>query len=313
MLAGKFDHSTHGLPYTLDLHQLRTFVAIAREGNLTRASERLFLSQPAASSHMRLLESELDIRLFVRTARGMELTPAGKSLLIEAEKTLDAARVLQAQASALRQLPLDELRLGIVSEPSILRLGELFTLLVRAHPTLRVSVTQGISGEITDRILEKTLDVGYVIGPVSHPSLSSQEVAKVSLRIVAPSEWADRIAGVGWDAIASLPWISTPAKCSFRQIAAKMFSDNGANPKISLEADQELTLQKLVSSGLGLTLLREDVALAAQAQGDLVLWDGHVEWASLNIVYNRIEEKTAALDLFLEVIQRVWNPPEVSD
>ena len=61
----------------MELYHLRTFVTVAEEGHLTRASERLFTSQPAVSAHIKALEEELGVTLFDRTPRGMQLTPAG--------------------------------------------------------------------------------------------------------------------------------------------------------------------------------------------------------------------------------------------
>lgn len=113
----------------MDLHKLRTFVTIAQEGNLTRASEALHLSQPAVSAQIKALEDELGLKLFHRLTRGMELTPAGKVLLEEAEKALMAARNVAARAQHLRSGISGEFRLGTISEPLILRLGEFLSAL----------------------------------------------------------------------------------------------------------------------------------------------------------------------------------------
>ena len=70
----------------MELHQLRTFVAVAEEGHLTRAAERMFVSQPAVSSHVKALEAELGVALFDRTPKGMRLTREGERLLGRARR-----------------------------------------------------------------------------------------------------------------------------------------------------------------------------------------------------------------------------------
>ncbi len=65
----------------MDLHQLKTFVTVAREGSITRASELLHLSQPAVSAHIKAIEDAFDLKLFDRKARGMTLTADGQRLL----------------------------------------------------------------------------------------------------------------------------------------------------------------------------------------------------------------------------------------
>src|SRR6202012_4261766 len=75
----------------VDLVQLRTFIVVAESLHLTRAAERLHVSQSTASSHIRAIEDALDVRLFVRTNRSMELTRAGQLLLQKAKTLLNDA------------------------------------------------------------------------------------------------------------------------------------------------------------------------------------------------------------------------------
>ena len=87
----------------MELYQLRTFVAVAEEGHLTRAAEKLFISQPAVSAHVKALEEELGVALFLRSARGMQLTREGAALKAQAEAALKSVGELLSQARALRQ------------------------------------------------------------------------------------------------------------------------------------------------------------------------------------------------------------------
>src|SRR5512143_2849241 len=86
----------------MELYQLRGFVAVAELGHLTRAAERLHLSQPALSAQIKALEDELGLQLFERNPAGMALTAAGKRLLPEATKILDDAAALHGKARAIQ-------------------------------------------------------------------------------------------------------------------------------------------------------------------------------------------------------------------
>ena len=86
----------------MEIHQLKTFVAVAREGSITRASERLYLSQPAVSAHIKAIEDTLGLTLFARTPRGMALTGDGERLLAKAEQTLGAHRELVEEATRIK-------------------------------------------------------------------------------------------------------------------------------------------------------------------------------------------------------------------
>ena len=78
----------------MELYQLRSFAAVAELAHLTRAAEKLHISQPAVSAQIKALEDELGVILFERTPQGMLLTAAGRKLLPEAEKVVAAAQAV---------------------------------------------------------------------------------------------------------------------------------------------------------------------------------------------------------------------------
>lgn len=88
----------------MELYQLKAFLTVAKEGNLSRAADRLCLSSPAVSAQVKALEEELGVLLFHRTPKGMTVTDVGKRLLLEAEAAVAAT---QRMARAARHERLD--------------------------------------------------------------------------------------------------------------------------------------------------------------------------------------------------------------
>jgi DNA-binding transcriptional LysR family regulator len=85
-----------------------------------------------------------------------------------------------------------------------------------------------------------------------------------------------------------------------------MFSRHGVRPKTVVAADHEHTLRELVASEIGLTLLREDMALNAQAAGEVAIWQPGVELSHLYFVFARDKEHTPALQAVVRAIRDVW-------
>ena len=129
----------------MELYQLRTFAAVAEESHLTRAAERLHLSQPAVSGHVKALESELGVRLFERTSTGMALTTAGSELLEHARRVLSAADDVKRAAQQMQGDVAGILRVGTVADPEANRLGELLALARDTHPRLKLELHQAMS------------------------------------------------------------------------------------------------------------------------------------------------------------------------
>jgi molybdate transport repressor ModE-like protein len=118
----------------MDIYQVRTFVTVAQEGSITRASELLFLSQPAVSAHIKAMEDELGLVLFERTPRGMSLTGHGTKLLTKAEQLLAMHRDLLDEARRITGRVSGKLRLGSNRSTSAQVMGKLLTRLSETCP-----------------------------------------------------------------------------------------------------------------------------------------------------------------------------------
>ena len=126
--------------FSMELYQLRSFAAIAELGQLTRAAEKLHVSQPAVSAQLKALEDKLGLALFERTATGMVLTVPGARLLLEAEKVLAAARDLQNVALSFKGELTGKASIGTLSDPKLTRIGEFMSDALARHPLLELEL-----------------------------------------------------------------------------------------------------------------------------------------------------------------------------
>jgi DNA-binding transcriptional LysR family regulator len=290
----------------MELYHLRTFITVAQEGHLTRAAERLCLSQPAVSAHVKNLEDELGVILFERTPTGMRLTEEGHLLEKQAKKALATIDALQQQAKNFAGDTTEVVRLGIHIDPRFLKIGEFLSSMSNNYPHLKFQFHQGMSWNILDDIKEDRLDGGYVFSEDKGDKIRFLRLRTSQVYIVGPAQWKDRMTTADWKQIARLPWIGAPDDCPFHQIATGLFQQKNLKPFKVAVADHEALHHALVSAGIGLTLMVEEEAFHAEAQGTVVRWGEPVADITLSFAYLKKRESDPALQAVLSALRAVW-------
>lgn len=273
---------------SMDLKHIRTFAAVAREGNLTRAAEHLHLTQPALSLQLKSFQESLDLTLFTRTAQGLAPNADGRALLPPALRILDALDDFQRAIAALRDTVQGDLRIGTILDPEFLRLGATLQYLVEHYPKIRPTLRHGMSGWVVKQVRAGELDVGFALGPQGRDpgaaGLEALPLASFAYSVVAPKGWGAQVAGRDWTAIAALPWIWTPPDSVHHRLLADKFEALGIAPNAVAEVDQEASMLDLVRSGVGLSLARDSIALRESQANGLVLVKGLSIQAELSFV-----------------------------
>ena len=291
----------------MELYQLRSFVAVADEGHLTRAAERLFTSQPAVSAHIKALEEELQLTLFQRTAKGMQLTREGKLLRAKAERALASVSDLLFQARLLKRELVGEVKLAVQTDPAFLRLPAIHAELAAKNPGLELHFLQGMSPSILYDIKHGLLDGGFYFGDNPYREVRSVLLCRARLCVVGPAAWAERIARADWHEIAEMSWIFATPDCPFRQVMETLFNQHGARPRESAVANDESTLLALVRAGVGLTLMREEEATAGVHEGTLSVWPRVAAPIGLSFAYLGRRQQDPLIQALIGVVSRTWD------
>jgi len=290
----------------MELYQLRTFVTVAEEGHLTRASERLHTSQPAVSAHIKSLEEELGVSLFIRTPKGMTLTREGNTLRDKAEFALATIDDLHKEASAMKERVVGTARIGFHIDPRYLKI-DLFMSHMRQHyPELDFHLLQRWSGQQPEDFKKNMLDGGFVYGAPGFADLEAIALKKMNVVVVGPARWGDKLSAADWADVAQMPWIWTPPDCNFSRIAAGAFESRNLTPIKVTIADQEPLINTLVSSGIGLSLMMEEEARDAMADGRVAIWDKMSETIDLSFIYSRKRASDPMVKAVIDAVCKVW-------
>src|SRR5882672_2893097 len=182
----------------MELYQLRTFLVVAEEGNVTRAATRLGLTPPSVSTQLKRLEEELHLQLFVRTSQGMLLTAYGTLLRTRAEHILEAAAAMVGEAARLQTQLVGQVSFGLNATPEVLRVGAIAAHLRTTAPGITLQFVASVSGKIVEALHTETLDIGYVFGPITDTTLMARRMDVVELVVAVPMRWAQQVAQAGW-------------------------------------------------------------------------------------------------------------------
>ncbi len=292
----------------MELYQLRTFVTVAETGNLTRAAQRINASGPAVSAQIKALEEELGLELFVRTARGMSLTDAGRELAGRARRTLEAAGELLSAAGSFRAEAVGVARIGLNNEPGRLRMTEFLARMRSENPRIELHLMQYSTADALDGLVTGELDAAFAYETANDPvaELKGLPLCRVDMAIVGPASWRERIAAADWEALSGMPWVWFPERCPFQFLLEETFAHKGFSLNKVIVGDNDSTLRALVAAGCGLTLLRRDDALDACAAGDVCVWEREPMSLALSFLYRRSRENDPVIRAVCGVVGEVW-------
>lgn len=245
----------------LDLTHLRTFVAVVQEGHLTRAAERLHMSQPAASHHIRALEDHFGVALFIRNARGLEPTAAGLRLAQGANRVLSSTMELDGLARELQGSLSGRLVIGTVDEPNLFRrLAALVQWVRQHHPLVELCIEGRNSRAVTQGLHAGEIDVGFFVGAALPQGMDGFQVGALEFVLAAPSHWREQLRGADWSDLAALPWIVLSAGTAHADIVEGLFRPHGLKVNVALEVSNEALLRAMIRGGVGMGFVRDGSA-----------------------------------------------------
>lgn len=281
------------------LRQAQIFVAIAGEGSVSRACDRLALSQSAASTALGELERAYDVRLFDRVGKTLRLNTLGEQLLPKAVELLDRAAEIEDLLAG--RAGLGPLRIG-----ATLTIGNyLATLIVadflRAHPESRVRLTVHNTAAIVERVAGHELDLGLIEGSFHHPDLRAETWLEDELcAFVAPGH---PLAGkrVGLKRLTSEEWIVRETGSGTREVFDQACIQAGFEPRIRLELEHTEAIKRAVESGLGVGCISRLALREAFRRGSLMPL--RVPELALKrdfrFLWHKDKYRTAAMEAFL--------------
>jgi DNA-binding transcriptional LysR family regulator len=290
----------------MELYHLKTFVTVAEEGHLTRAADRLFTSQPAISAHIKSLEEELGITLFHRTPKGMQLTTEGEHLLPRAQQTLSAAGEFVQFAKGMQDELVGSIRIGLNNDAEFLRLPLIQRYLTTQYPRLELNFLSGMTETNIQNVRVGHMDGAFISGQCEDPQMEVVPLGKVELCVAAPIDWRDRISPASIEVLARQPWVYTSPNCAYFGAIQSLFDLHCCKPEKVLVSDQEDALHSMVKAGVGIGIVRKDVALKGEMEGYFYIPPTDIPPVSLDFIYLKKRANDPVIRAFLNALKTSW-------
>lgn len=244
------------------LDQLRSFEAVARLGNFTRAAEELFLAQPSLSRQIAALEAELGTALFRRAPAGVTLTAAGEVLLPVARRMLADARGAREQLDELAGLRRGRVRLGAPPTLCVSLVADVLAAYRAAHPGIELHITEGGSRSLVDALDEGALDLALVVTRGEQASAPSTELIPLlseELVVISAAGAGEGSPGrrreVTLAQLATMPQVAFSRSYDLRVATDAAFAAAGLTPAVAVEGAEMDAVLRFVERGVGVAVV----------------------------------------------------------
>ena len=296
----------------MEIRILRYFVETAREGNITRAAQRLHVTQPTMSRQLKELEDELGQKLFIRTNYSMRLTDAGMLLRKRAEDILSMVDKTESEFKMLDDTAGGEIFIGCPESDSLKFLAKALKRVQKNHPNIRCNITSGNSADITERLDKGLLDFAIVMEYVNqlkynYLQIPARDIWGVFMRKDAPlaSRKSLRLSD-----LYDLPLICS--RQNMEQNFSQWFGDKANRLNIVATYNLFYNASILAHEGLGYAIAYDKLGNTGPDSDMVFVPLSDVPVSDMKIIWKKNQVFTPAASLLLEALQEESGEKTVS-
>ncbi|MCI7743098.1 MAG: LysR family transcriptional regulator [Clostridiales bacterium] len=240
----------------MDLRSLKYFTVVAQELNITRAAEKLNMSQPPLSNQLKALEEELGVTLLIRGKRHLQLTEAGNLLLRRANQILELADKTRQELADLKDGLSGTISIGIVEGRAPFLVSRWISGFREEFPRIQYSLWNGSSDDVLDRLYRGLVDIAVIAAPYDTEHLEGFQVGREPwVAIIPAGHPLAKAEGkqVSLSSLAGEPLI-VPSRKSRVDAIRKWFREIGEEPNIICEMSNYLDAVALSERGVGISI-----------------------------------------------------------
>ena len=245
----------------MELRTLHYFTVVAQELNITRAAEKLNMSQPPLSNQIKALEEELGVQLFIRGKRHLELTEEGGLLLRRAVQIQELADKTRQEIASLREGMTGTIYLSMVEGRAPFLAAQWIAGFREEFPLVRYNLWNGSSDDVLDRLHKGLADLAVIAAPYDTEHLEGFPVGREPwIAMLHPDHPLAQTVGdtIPLSSLAGEPLI-VPSRKSRMDAIRRWFGEVGAEPHILCEMSNYMDAAALTSQGVGISIFPQTV------------------------------------------------------
>jgi DNA-binding transcriptional LysR family regulator len=244
----------------MELRHLNYFIAVAEELHFGRAAKRLNISQPPLSQQIKQLEEEIGVRLFNRTKRRVEITPAGLVFLAEARQVITMSEEAVRRTIRADKGEIGQLAMGFIGSANYSVLPQVIREFRRRFPKIEITLTEMNTSHQIEAFHSGRIQVGFLRPPqgIEDKGVSVEPIFREPLMAAIPGNHSLRgETAIPLRLLAKEPFIMIPRQRGpgFFDYIIALCQQEGFSPDIVLEASQFHTIIGLVAAGIGIAIM----------------------------------------------------------
>lgn len=299
----------------MNLKQLEAFVHVAEGGSFSKAAKELFLTQPTVSAHISSLEKELNVRLFIRNTKEVNLSDDGRELYKYAKQMIDLQKKIEERFSAKKEAGKHCISIAASSIPAQYLLPKVLMRFNEKFPDEQLRIIESDSSEVVTKVVDHMVDVGFTGTVLEKKHCKYLPFYKDELVIVTPA--TEKYVALQEKAAEDISWIKNEAfimredGSGTRKEAEKQLQNAGIAVEslnvIASIGNQE-AIKKSVRQGMGISVMSRLAAEDEIDAGRLLIFQipGAFEGRDINLVYNKNYELSRSAERFIRVVKEVY-------
>ncbi len=240
----------------MELRTLLYFTTVAEELNITKAAEKLHMSQPPLSTQIRNLEKELNTDLFIRGRRRLQLTESGQLLYRRAKEILSLTDKTYAEIRSMSEGMGGKISIGLVEGMAPDIAAEWFEGFIRKYPRVRFRILDGSSDDLLEKLRSGIISLAVITSPCDHSLLNSFSVGREKMTALMSKEHPLAKAPGNEISVSDLKGVKliVPSRKATIEEIFKWFREEHTEPEIVCEMDSYLDAAALAGRKLGVSI-----------------------------------------------------------